>query len=288
MLWIAFTIAGAALDAAYYILVKRYVGAIGAVTFAAGTFLCSGLMLAAASAIRGLPPLGDGFYPAILMSAGVNILAAVLYYRALRTTEISLAIPMIAFTPLFLIVTSAVMLGEVPGAFGFVGIACIAIGAYVLAMAGKPARLLDPLRKIRTDAGICAMLGVAFLFSIGANADKLALLNSDPLFGTACILIIMGIVLGAVTVIRREGGAASWRNLSVGPFLITGAVLAAGAVAVNLALSIQIVPYVISMKRLSILIAVLYGGLILREGNARNRCLGAAMMVAGAAVLALF
>ncbi len=201
MLWIAFAIMGAALDAGYYILVKRYVGDVGAITFAAGTFLCSGAILFAVSAVRGIPALGGGFYPAVLTSAGVNTMAALLYYRALQTTEISLAIPMIAFTPLFLVITSAVMLGESPGIFGFVGIACIAVGAYVLARGKAPAGLLDPLRRMRSDAGICAMLGVAFLFSIGANADKLALENSDPTFGTACILTVMGIVLGAAMMV---------------------------------------------------------------------------------------
>lgn len=155
MLWIAFAVAGATLDAAYSILVKRSVGDIGAGTFAAGTFLCSGALLPAAPAAMGIPVPGCLFYPAVRTSAGGNTPAAVLSYRALQTTEISLAVPMIAFTPLFLIVTSAVMLGEVPGAFGLIRIASIAAGAYVLAMAGKPARLLDPLRQMRSEAGAC-------------------------------------------------------------------------------------------------------------------------------------
>ncbi|MDN7024452.1 hypothetical protein FGU65_06040 [Methanoculleus sp. FWC-SCC1] len=288
MLWIAFAVAGATLDAAYSILVKRYVGDIGAVTFAAGTFLCSGTLLLAASAAMGTPTLGDMFYPAVLTSAGVNTLAATLYYRALQTTDISLAVPMIAFTPLFLIVTSAVMLGEFPDTFGLIGIASVAAGAYVLTMTGKPAGLLDPFRKMRSDAGILAMLAVAFLFSIGANADKLALLNSDPLFGTACILTVMGVVLGIAARNRGEREERARQPLAVRPLLITGAVLAAGAVSINLALSVQIVPYVISMKRLSILMTVLYGGLILREGELHTRFPGAAMMAAGAAVLILF
>ncbi|WP_128693929.1 EamA family transporter [Methanoculleus taiwanensis] len=286
MLWIIFAGAAALLDAAYYLLVKRYVGDTDAGGLAAGTFLTAGLLLLAIAAVRGIPPVGEGFLPAVALSAGVNTVAAALYLRAFRTTDISLAVPMLAFTPLFLVVTSSLMLREGPTAAGLAGIACIAFGVYVLNLSGEGTGILDPFRKIRSDPGIVAMLGVAFLFSIGANADKLALQNSDPVLGTGCILLAMGVLFAGMTRIRnaRTGRAAP---LPLGASLLTGSVLAASAVAVNLALAVQIVPYVIAMKRLSILITVIYAGRLLGEGDPAARISGAVLMATGAAIIAL-
>ena len=70
-------------------------------------------------------------------------------------------------------------------------------------------------------------------------------------------------------------------------FLLLGPVLTLESVAINLAFTLEIVPFVIAVKRLSILFAVLFGGLLFREGEMRFRIPGACIMIAGAMAIVL-
>jgi hypothetical protein len=60
------------------------------------------------------------------------------------------------------------------------------------------------------------------------------------------------------------------------------------AVSVNIALSMQIVPYIISVKRLNALFRVAFGMLIFKETNVRRKGFGAAMMTLGAIIIITF
>jgi uncharacterized membrane protein len=59
-------------------------------------------------------------------------------------------------------------------------------------------------------------------------------------------------------------------------------------VTVNTAYLLQIVPYVIAIKRMSIILIVLYGTIIFREKEIVRRIAGAALMVFGAVLILSF
>jgi len=61
------------------------------------------------------PPLDRGFWGALLVSGSLNAVTAVLYMKALKASDLSLTVPMVAFSPLFLLLTSPLLLGEMPG-----------------------------------------------------------------------------------------------------------------------------------------------------------------------------
>ncbi len=77
----------------------------------------------------------------------------------------------------------------------------------------------------------------------------------------------------------RNGVRTPFLRYGVG--LIVGLILTLEVLAINSALLIQIVPYVISLKRTGILFSVLLGWLIFGEAGIRRRFTGAAVMFAG-------
>ncbi|MDD1662084.1 MAG: hypothetical protein LUQ49_06445, partial [Methanomicrobiales archaeon] len=83
----------------------------------------------------------------------------------------------------------------------------------------------------------------------------------------------------------------SWKQVppgaAISAAIVLGLVLVGETVAINLAYTLQIVPYVIAVKRLSILFSVLIGGLIFREEGIRYRVLGALIMIGGVALIVL-
>ncbi len=287
MMWFLFALGGALGSAIYYFLIKKFLGRIDKYMLASGAFLSASLLLLLVTGVRGVPPLGDDLAPAVLASGVVNVAAAVLYYRAFELTDLSLALPMISFTPVFLIGTSTIVLQETPGIYGVVGIFLVVAGTYILHMTAHHRGFGAPFRAMLRDKGVLYMLVVAFLFSISGNYDKLVVINSDPVFGQALKWLFVGSAFLGISLVRGDDWSIVGRN-HIPRFLAAGSVLAIGNILINVAFTLQIVPYVISLKRTSILFTVILGGTLLREERTIQRALGAAIMVAGAVLIILY
>ena len=270
------------------------------------SFLATSLILFVVSAISGFPGIGPGFFPALAITVIINIIATFLLYRALRETDLSLCLPMLAFTPVFLILTSFFILGELPSIPGAIGILLVVAGAYMLHLEycrGRPASFIGPLRTLRRDRGVQMTLFVAFLYSISVNYDKQVVIGSDPVFGAAMTTFLIALPFLIVTLflwarrpvqfrVRKPSspGIPADRPFPVPvPFayLIIGAVLALESVSINTAYTLTVVPYVITVKRLAIFFSVLYGGILLGERNLGGRVLGGMVMIAGAVIIGL-
>src|ERR1700756_1981288 len=59
-----------------------------------------------------IPHIGNQFWTALFLGGGLNVIATILYMKAIKYSDLSITVPMVAFTPLFLLVTSPLMLNE--------------------------------------------------------------------------------------------------------------------------------------------------------------------------------
>ncbi|WP_440951699.1 DMT family transporter [Methanococcoides sp. FTZ1] len=288
MIWFLFAVLGAFFDATYFMLVKKMLKEVDQYVLATGTFFFGFLILFIISWFRGFPTPGDAFFYSVLSTTLLNIIAVVLSFRALKISDLSLTIPMISFTPAFLILTSFIMLGEFPSSGGIFGIMLIVAGSYVLNSTAGQQTLLDPLRSIFRNRGSLYMLVVAFLYGISSNYDKMVVLNSDIFFGTSIVCLLMSITFFVISLFKKIDNIkeAYFNNLPA--FLLVGIMIGLMAVSINIALSMQIVPYVISVKRLNVMFSVAFGILVFKETNVRRKAFGAAIMAFGAIIIFLF
>ncbi|NIM19200.1 MAG: EamA family transporter [Candidatus Latescibacteria bacterium] len=287
MSWLLLAILGAFFDASYYAFIKRFLEDVDRFILASGTFLNASLFLFLLAYLNGIPATGPAFYDSVLITGSLNVLAALLYFEALKQTDLSLSIPMISFTPVFLILTSFLVLREIPSPSGAVGIVLIVLGSYVLHTGKDKGTFFDPFKNIFRNKGVLYMLLVAFLYSITANFDKRVVQNSDPIFGSSMIFLFIGVSFLVISMVKApRSRMKSWKNIY--KFLPPGAAISMAAVTINFAFTMQIVPYVISIKRLSIVFSVLLGGVMFRERDISRRSIGALIMLAGAALIALF
>jgi drug/metabolite transporter (DMT)-like permease len=308
MLWYVLSLIGAIADAGYYISVKKYLQTTDPFTLAAGGYSCTGIILLSISWLRGFPPIGHAFFGALIASSVLGTFAILLSFAALRNTDISLAVPMISFTPLFLVITSFVLLGEVPSLMGIAGIIIIVTGSYVLNLSSSHTRLADPFRSVVKNRGMLYMLIVSFLYAVAINFDKMIVINSDPVFGSAITCLILGIsfsvmsqcamvrdlVVPVMTPVPESSNGHPGVSTSVPlknsivQWTVIGILLSVSAVCINTAYTVQIVSYVIAIKRMSIIIIVLYGAFVFGEKDMVRRLFGALLMVAGAVMIVLF
>jgi drug/metabolite transporter (DMT)-like permease len=306
MWWVFLAIIGACTNATYFIANKKFLRTVNANLLAGGSFFCTGLFLLFISCSKGIPATGSQFIFAVAATTLLNIVATTLTFRALASSDISLAMPMLSFTPLFLVGTSALILHELPSLAGSAGIIIIVTGSYVLNTAEGHTRLLDPFRAMIAHPGVLSMLVVAFLYAITVNFDKMVVQNSDTVFGSCMVFLLLGLAFLLISFLK-SGSFVSfftnphliihakssdspilWKRSLLVPFVFIGSIVTIEAVVINLAYTMQIVPYVIAIKRMSIILMVVYGVYGFKEKEIMRRLAGASLMVFGAILILLF
>ncbi len=285
MLWFFLALGGAFLVAVYFMELKRLIATMDSQVLAGTVFLGCGLLMLSISLMNGLPEIGELFIPAVGASVLINIAATLLYLRALKITDLSLAIPMIAFTPLFLIFTSSLILDEVSDPDGIIGIVLVVAGSYVLNL-NSHHDILSPFEEMMKNKGLIYMLIVAVLFSFLANADKVVMLNSDYLLGPGTTLSIAGTLFLSYSLYKKQKIREQVKP-NIHTIAFATAAICVATLLTYLSWSMQIVPYVIAIQRMSILFSVIFGGVLLHEKGIAKRLAGALLMVIGAALIVL-
>lgn len=234
-----------------------------------------------------IPPIGPGFLPAMAWVLPMLMVAVILYYRAIQMSPLSLTLPFLSFTPVFVLLTGGLILEETLSPRGVAGMLLVVAGGYVLNLDSARYGFLGPIKAVWREPGSALMLAVAVLFGLTSVGGKVIILESSPLFAALVIFSLYGLVLTPILVLT---GKASLRNLTRRPLLglVAGLIVFAEAVCHNMAMSLTAAAYMITIKRLAGIFSVFYGWLIFKERGIRFRFLGTAIMTAGAALIALY
>ena len=232
-----------------------------------------------------IPELDIAFYLTVASLIPLEIAALVLYVKAIKLSPLSLTIPFLALSPVFIMVIAFFTLGERPSLAGLSGVALITAGAYTLNARAAEAGLLGPLRAIAKERGSLLMIAVAIIYSVTSTLGKVALLHSSPVFFGFFYPFVLTAVLTVFLMARSKLHLVFSRPKV---FLPIGLFSALMIITHFAALGLTQVAYMISVKRTSLLFSILYGRLLFGEENIRERLAGGAMMLAGVALIAIF
>ena len=284
MTWFIFALLAAFFISIYYALSKYLVKRDNLYIIPGGIFLISALALLTISIINGVPQLGALFFPIAIADAILNIIAMFFYFRSLKIADITLVIPLLSFTPIFLIFTSFIILGELSTSWGIFGIFFIVLGSYILNLDKNG--FLSPFRTLIHNRGAVYMIIFAFFISVTNTLDKLVILNSDTLLAPGMIQLF--IAIGFITIAYKSGFniIKSYRKTPQ-LFIIAGLSIAMAAFLTATAFTMEIVPYVMSIQRIGILFTVLYGFVFFKEKKIKQRLLGTITMLIGATTIIL-
>lgn len=232
-----------------------------------------------------IPHLDATFWTTIVVLIPLEITAMLLYTAALQVSPLSLTLPFLSLTPVFTVLTSFLILGELPDKSGAAGIALIVAGAYFLHVNLTKKGVLEPFKAIGKERGSLLMICVAFIYSITSNLGKLAIQHSSASFMAIFYLPFISLTLLPLA----AGGGMRLRHLRSGGtlFFLIGLSQALMALTHFTAISMVLVPYMMSVKRLSLLFGVLFGGIFFHEKHLRERLLGSFLMVAGVVFILL-
>lgn len=236
--------------------------------------------------LGGIPKLDPIFWLILLILLPFEITAYLLYIRAIKISPLSLTIPFLSLTPVFLVFVSFFILGELPDISGIIGIILVVIGGYTLNLHLSKKGILEPLKAILREKGSVYMIIVSFIFSITTTLGKLAILHSDPIFFGSFYFIILGIIFTPIAIIKSKEKLVTFLKTSKNYFLI-GFFFAVMAIFHCLAIQLVEVAYMISIKRSSLIFSVIYGKLIFKEENFKERLPATLLMIAGMVLITL-
>ena len=131
------------------------------------------------------------------------------------------------------------------------------------------------------------MLSVAFIYSLTSYFDKIGVLNSSPMFWSLSINAFMTGGLLAISLLYRSGTPTPQRRPAYHFLVFLGLFQALTLISQNTALDLATVPSVISVKRASALFAVVWGYVVLRETNIKERFGGALLMLLGIGLIGM-
>jgi len=269
---------------------KAWLGDYSARELTLVCFGATGLLMA--PLLSGLGPIGDlplSFWIWIMALVPFEIGAMLLYVKAIRDHPLSLTLPYLAFTPVFVILTGYLLLGEHVDPAGAAGILLVVAGAWLLNQ--QHARLRDwrtwgaPLTAIVRQPGARLMLTVALLYSFTSAMGKGAMQYLDTeqfgafyflLLGVAAVLLL-GLPQPRVLV-------RMWRR----PRAVLAVSLLNAAMVYTHFLALQLVEvaYMIAVKRTSLLFGILFGALFFHERGLAVHAYAGSLMLGGVLLIA--
>jgi len=172
-------------------------------------------------ALAGDTRLAAGYAAPASATIGLNVVANLLFIRAVHVSPLSVTIPFLSFTPVFSALLSLALLGEHPALAGWSGIGLVVAGALVVNL-----RWHAGVASLAHEPGSLMMTGVALLWSLAAVLDKRALAFADVPVHAAIQCAGVGLVLLLLLATRGRLGELRGAGAVRGTLLL--ALVAAG------------------------------------------------------------
>ena len=220
------------------------------------------------------------------LNVGLITLVLWLYFRALQTSPLSMCVPFLAFTPVFLIPSTYIILGQKPEPIKLLGVALIVVGSLVMHRQLFAVGWLAPVKAVIEYRGSRYMLLVALIFSVTNPLDAKCVQMSDIF--TESFVYGLGICIAFFLLTKSQKGdfaAAAKGNMK-------WIVLAGTCDAVSLLFQLASYAYIpvvitVSIKRAGIVLSVFAGWLFFREREITDKVIAASVMFCGVLILYL-
>lgn len=258
---------------------KKVAAKISPLIVAWGSFAFSLPYLLGLLAIEGPPTIiWKDFIWATSVSFVLNSFTYYIFFRALQIAPLSHTMPFTAFTPVFLIPVAFIMINELPDLKGVIGILCVFLGGFSIHL--ESLNLAKTMKNLKHLSGTLLMILVAFIWSITATAEKVAVLSSSQAFYGTVICTLLSLVYLPLIFKNRTTHLNTIRNKWPQLFIL-GLISGLMVLTQFTAYKFLLVSYVISFKRAGIIISVLIGIIFFQEKSALKNIISTLIIILG-------
>jgi drug/metabolite transporter (DMT)-like permease len=220
--------------------------------------------------------------PAVVVSAVLHNVCAVLLQRGYAVGDLSVVYPVARGSgPLLSVSAAVVLLGERPGPLALAGAAGVVLGVLVIGLA--PGRRRE---STAAGAGWGALTGATIAAFTLWDAHSVTALGMPPLGLFCARAVLQSLMLTPYALRRRRPARQLWRRHRT-RILIVSVLGPLASVSVLYALRLAPVSVVAPVRELSVVITSLAAWRLLGEPNPQRRLAGAAVVLAGITAIAL-
>ena len=284
---LALVLAGAVCHALWNIVAKRAAGG----TLFVWPFGCVSVAAAAPVALvawRLHPQAFDGWmWLAVLASALVHVVYLLVLQKGYRVGDFAVVYPMARGTgPLLAVLGAVVVLGELPSALGWLGVALVLAGVFMMAGAASGVAAGGDAQRRRRGVLWGALTGCCIAGYTVIDGWAVKSLGMAPVLFYATSLVFRTLLLAPWALHQRNALRGQWRQHRTGIVLV-GVLSPLAYCLVLFAVQSAPLSYVAPVREMSMLIGTLVGARLLKESLRPSQVLGAALMLLGVAGLAL-
>ncbi len=196
-MWIILTQVSSVTDAIKNILLKSTPKEVDSVILNWAWLFFTILILLPLGLMRGIPAVDSTFWVIIALRMIMDPIAIYLFTQSMRASELSLVLPLLTFGPVFTILSSIPINGEIPKPAGLVGFILVLIGMYFLFL--KPGKnFLSPFEHLFERSSLY-MLIAAMIWGVQVSLFKKGVIHSNPgfftLVGTIGIFLVFTVIV---------------------------------------------------------------------------------------------
>ena len=234
-----------------------------------------------------IPKLDWLFAFGVIGSAALNAVAHIAFAHSLKLADASLVTPLLIFSPVFTLLFSAIMLGEIPSPKGLLGVGLVLIGAYWINRKSD-ADWFAPFRSLAQTPGVGLVLLAGLLWSITPLFEKTAIIHTNPESPRFAAFVATALLTLLLTpaVMTRGKSAINKLTLNSRDMLLAGVIAGISPVLGYTAMSLGFIGYVTTLFKLSTFMTVLWSFIFLKERGVSQRLPGSLLMVIGAILIA--
>ncbi|MFN4897171.1 MAG: EamA family transporter [Pseudomonadota bacterium] len=312
-MWLILSLIAGLCDAVRDALSKRAADSIARPLITWSYSLCALPFVAPLMILRIPETIPWDFWALVTFVAACHVCGGLMLVKALHSSDLSVCTPMVAFTPVFLLVVGPAITGDIPSLAGTFGALLVVAGSYMLGIGTKNSagitargssiaeddtceirshssalisRILAPFRALYSEIGPRLMLALSLLWSITGSIDRIAVNRFDPVFWGSTQLCIMAIFF--IPIVIKHGVVAKPPSIwDLRALLAIGGINCLSLATYLIALQLAPVHYVICIKRLSIPFSVLLGYRMFQENILADRLPGAIVMLIGVVIISL-
>jgi drug/metabolite transporter (DMT)-like permease len=221
-----------------------------------------------------------------LLSAGAFLCVML----SIKNLEISEALPLLALSPGLVAIAGVIFINDALNWIEWIGIILMVIGAYILELRKGNKNLLDPFKAMFSFSKYSYVFIALILFTATSILDRVLLkgYKFPPYTFMAFQQLFYAVIFAAAVLINQKGTIKQVKSIDKKIFYLIIAISVFTVIYRYTqieATKLAPVALVLSVKRLSVLFAVIYGGKLFSEENLYRRIAAVIIILAGATLL---